>query len=390
MESLPATLAAALNAASFSVALLNSYAWNRSWTWRGSRAHFPRFVLVSLASAGASTLVLALWMAVWPKPPNIGWITWLLLHRAAPTISGVVWVNVGKAMGGAVSLVTNYVGYSLFTFQRVYRLQRLQPDGLDRDALSAHPAPRPVPELSLVIPAYNESERLPGTLERLAAWASAWEQRHGRAPEVVVVDDGSRDSTPEILSRAAGRHPWLRPYRLEPHGGKGAAVREGLGAARGRYAVMTDADLAFGLAPVEQALRMLCEGADVVAGRRLGEGSGLRGLGHRLFRRLVRLLGLDTVVDTQCGFKAFRMERVRPLLGRLHVDDFSFDIELLFVARRNGLRIAELPLRWRQVEQSTVRPGRDAVVMLLGAVGVWARGRWSDAYNVERAGKEPM
>ncbi|MDI3316598.1 MAG: glycosyltransferase [Bacillota bacterium] len=389
--SVPAPLAAGLNAVSFGVALLNSYLWNRSWTWRGSRASFPRFVLVSLASAGASTLVLALWMALWPKPPNVSWLTWLLLHRAAPPISGVLWINAGKAMGGAVSLVTNYVGYSLFSFQRVYRLEPLG-GGVGVPVPVGDPARAGegecAPELSLVIPAYNEAQRLPATLGRIADWVAAWERDRGWRPEVVVVDDGSSDATPELLARFAARHPWLRAYRLEPHGGKGAAVRAGLGAAGGRYAVMSDADLAFGLEPVGQVLGVLREGADVVAGRRLGEGSGLRAVGHRLFQWAIRRLGLDTVADTQCGFKGFRMQRVRRLLAHLHVDNFSFDLELLFVARRNGLRIVEVPLRWRQVEASTVRPGRDAARMLLSAMGIWARGKWGHAYNAEGAGRE--
>ncbi|MBX5465437.1 MAG: GtrA family protein, partial [Clostridia bacterium] len=128
-RAVPAALAAAFNAVSFSLALLNSYFWNRSWTWRDSRPHFGRFVLVSLASAGVSTLVLGLWLALWPKPPDVSWLGWLLLRRATPPISGLLWINLGKAAGGVVSLLTNYVGYSLFSFHRLYRLEPLGGSG---------------------------------------------------------------------------------------------------------------------------------------------------------------------------------------------------------------------------------------------------------------------
>jgi dolichyl-phosphate beta-glucosyltransferase len=203
------------------------------------------------------------------------------------------------------------------------------------------------PSLSVVIPAYNEALRLPATLERLA--------RHlgeaGRAHEVVVVDDGSSDGTADAARAAGGP---VRILRHEPNRGKGYAVRRGMLAATGERRLMTDADLS---TPIEELGRLEPEidrGMDIAIGSRAVAGARIeihqpayREAMGRLFNLLVQALLLPGLADTQCGFKLFTAEAAEAAFGACRLDGFCFDVEALYVARRRGLRIAEVPVVWR-------------------------------------------
>jgi dolichyl-phosphate beta-glucosyltransferase len=202
------------------------------------------------------------------------------------------------------------------------------------------------PEVSVVIPAYNEVSRLPRTLERVCSFLS------GRPHEIVVVDDGSTDGTADAARAAGG--PGLVLLRHEPNRGKGYAVRRGMLAARGARRLMSDADLS---TPIEELAKLeakLDNGYDVAIGSRALPGARIEvrqpwyreGMG-RLFNVFVRTLAVPGLRDTQCGFKLFSARAADAAFGAARLDGFSFDVESLFIARQLGYRVAEVPVVWR-------------------------------------------
>jgi len=214
------------------------------------------------------------------------------------------------------------------------------------------------PELSLVIPAFDEARRLPGSLRAALTFLEA----HGRPFEVIVVDDGSRDDTAgvatEILAPLYGRG---RLLRLAPNRGKGAAVRAGVLAALGEYVLVSDADLSTPIEELEELERAIEAGADVAIGSRaldrrrvLRRQPLAREWSGRLFNLMVRLFVLPGVHDTQCGFKLFRRAVVEQVFARARIDGFGFDVEILAIARHLGYRIEEVPVRWRNDADSRV------------------------------------
>jgi dolichyl-phosphate beta-glucosyltransferase len=202
------------------------------------------------------------------------------------------------------------------------------------------------PEISVVVPAYNEAPRLPRTVERIERFLA------DRPHEVVVVDDGSTDGTVEA-ARAAARGQ-LVVLRNEGNRGKGYSVRRGMLAARGARRLMSDADLS---TPIEELGRLeacLDAGHDVAIASRALRGAQIevrqpwyRESMGRLFNVFVRALVLPGLRDTQCGFKLFTAPAAEAVFAAARLDGFSFDVEALFIARRLGYRIAELPVVWR-------------------------------------------
>jgi dolichyl-phosphate beta-glucosyltransferase len=208
------------------------------------------------------------------------------------------------------------------------------------------------PALSVVVPALDEEDRLPRTLERIASHLA----RRGEAYEVIVVDDGSRDRT-AARAEAAG----ATVLRNETNRGKGFAVRRGMLAARGARRLMTDADLSTPIEEVDRLGARMDEGDDVVVGSRALPGSRIevrqpwyRENSGRLFNLFVRALAVPGVRDTQCGFKLFSAAAASDVFSAARLDGFSFDVEALFLARKKGYRIAEVPVRWRNDAASRV------------------------------------
>jgi dolichyl-phosphate beta-glucosyltransferase len=202
--------------------------------------------------------------------------------------------------------------------------------------------------VSVVIPAYNESARLPPTIARVREYFA----QSALSYEVVVVDDGSTDDT-AARARACGV-PQLTVLVNEPNRGKGYSVRRGMLAARGAHRLMTDADLSTPIDELDRLLAVQRAGTEVVIGSRAVSGSNIevrqpwyRENMGRLFNLLVRLLAVPGLRDTQCGFKLFTARAAEEVFSRARLDGFSFDVEALFLARRAGFSVAEIPVTWR-------------------------------------------
>lgn len=243
----------------------------------------------------------------------------------------------------------------------------------------------PAPELSIIIPAYNEESRLPRGLKRILDYAAS----RGMSPEqmeILVVDDGSGDGTARVVEEGARQWPSMRLVSNQQNRGKGFSVRHGMREARGRVALFTDADLS---APIEEAdklLAALAAGNEVAIGSRALDRSlitehqsRLRELAGIIFNGFVRIFTGLPFHDTQCGFKAFVREPSRIVFDQQRIERFGFDPEILFLAKRHGLRAIEVPVRWAHDPATKVHVIRDSVLMfgdLLYIRWNWALGRY--------------
>ncbi len=204
-------------------------------------------------------------------------------------------------------------------------------------------------DLSIVIPAYNESKRLPATLQAVLAWAATF----AGSVEVVVVDDGSTDATADEVRRYAQ----VRLLVLAQNRGKGHAVRTGVLAATGRRILFMDADLATPLDEFFLLQSALDAGAQVAIGSRPLRESRLevrqpvlREWAGRCFNAVVRALAVSEIKDTQCGFKLFERDAAQWLFTQSVIDGFGFDVEVLYMATRAGIPVKEVPVRWAHQE----------------------------------------
>ena len=227
----------------------------------------------------------------------------------------------------------------------------------------------PVPALSIIIPAYNEEKRIRHTLAFLLAYLQA----QNLSSEIIIVDDGSRDQTAQVVQSEIAGVDNARLIGYQPNRGKGYAIRQGVLAARGENILFTDADLSTPVSEIEPALAQLRAGFDIVIGSRAVAGSAIsryqplyRRLGAKVFNILRDgIVGVDIsrFKDTQCGFKAFRGTVARKLFGLMDVNGFMFDVELLCLALKLGYRIYELPVHWTDVAGSKVRMVSDTLRM---------------------------
>ena len=234
------------------------------------------------------------------------------------------------------------------------------------------------PEISIIIPAFNEASRLPATLDRVQRFL----QGGGLNAEVIVVDDGSRDATAEVVRERAAAWPQLRLVAADHNAGKGAAVQLGMAQAQGRYRIFSDADLSVPIDDMEKLLRPLRAGAGVaIASRGLKDSQverhqpWYRETMGKIFNRLVRVFVLGGVHDTQCGFKAFTAEVADRVFPALQTRGFGFDVEVLYRAQRAGYRIVEVPTRWINSPQSRVHPIRHSTLMFFELVAIPGRVR---------------
>ena len=232
----------------------------------------------------------------------------------------------------------------------------------------------PQPFLSIVIPAYNEEGRIAQTLETVVRYVNA----QGYTWEVVVADDGSRDGTAELVEAAAREDPRVRLVSL-PHAGKGSAVRSGMLQARGRYRFLADADLSMPIEHLERFLPPQLDEYEIAIGSREAAGArrfhepARRHLMGRIFNGMVRLLAVGGFSDTQCGFKCFEATAAESLFSRQRAEGFGFDVEVLFLGQKTGMRIKEVPIDWYYREGSKVSPVRDSLLMFRDLLSV----RWN-------------
>lgn len=213
--------------------------------------------------------------------------------------------------------------------------------------------------LSIVIPAYNEEKRLPGSLKKVFDCLAA---RGWPSPEVVVVDDGSTDGTAQLVEHARERWPSLRLLSNPGNRGKGYAVRYGMREARGEWTLVTDADLS---SPIEELDKLWAAvertgAAGAIGSRALDRSlvgvrqSALREIAGRTFNLVMRLVTGLPFHDTQCGFKLFRRDVVECVAARQISEGFGFDVEMLYIARKYGFEIVEVPVRWDNAEGTKV------------------------------------
>lgn len=232
--------------------------------------------------------------------------------------------------------------------------------------------------ISVVVPAFNERQRIPATLDRLRAYLDD----SGEEYEVIVADDGSSDATVDYVQGVTQTWPQLTIVALERNQGKGAAVRAGMLRARGDTRLFTDADLS---TPIEELPRLrtrLGGACQVAIASRAVPGStidvhqpGRREMMGRTYNRLLQLVALPGLHDTQCGFKVFTAEAAVTCFQPLRTKGFGFDAEVLLRARRHGWEIAEVPVRWSHRDDSRVSALRDSGMVLFDLVRLRFRRR---------------
>jgi dolichyl-phosphate beta-glucosyltransferase len=228
------------------------------------------------------------------------------------------------------------------------------------------------PFLSIILPAYNEEERLPPTLQRIAEYL----RRRDYAAEVLVVENGSTDRTAEVVrefqAHGVREDDPFQVHLLQTTKGKGNAIRHGILTGRGEYLLISDTDLAVPIEELDCFLPPVLAPdryAIAIASREV-EGSVRHGepfyrhLMGRVFNTLVRLLTIPHLHDTQCGFKLFRREVARKIFPIQRIEGWGFDVEILYIAQRHGLSVVEVPVNWYYGEDSRVRPIHDTFTMI--------------------------
>ncbi len=226
------------------------------------------------------------------------------------------------------------------------------------------------PNISIVIPAFDEQGRLANSIRTILEFV----EKTGSNSELIIVDDGSGDRTAKIAEDACAdfNNVKSKVIRYEKNRGKGFAVKTGLLAAQGDIGLFSDADLSTPIEEMDKLLEPIENGdLDLTFGSRALDRTLIgkhqpwrREQGGRLMNLIIQTMSGLPFHDTQCGFKAFRMDKFRPLLELMTIDRFGFDVEFLFVAKHNGLRLKEIPVRWDNVEGSKVSVVRDTRRMI--------------------------
>ena len=246
------------------------------------------------------------------------------------------------------------------------------------------------PTISIIIPAFNESERIVEPLGKVVDFVRASDN----PIEIVVVDDGSSDDTAQVTRELLSETPAIASnvIKYDVNRGKGFAIKTGLLGAKADVALFSDADLSTPIEELHKLVTPINQGQfDVTFGSRAIDRSLIgthqpwtREQGGRLVNLMIRTLSGLNFSDTQCGFKAFNMTKFRPLLEMMKIDRFGFDVEFLYVAKHNGLRLAEIPVRWNDVAGSKVSAVRDTRRMVMELMQIRKNSR-QGAYDLKRS-----
>lgn len=246
------------------------------------------------------------------------------------------------------------------------------------------------PNVSVVIPAFNEAERIGVTLTRIGEYFRAT----GRTYEIIVVDDGSTDDTVKVAQQATGNAENFRILRNPKNRGKGYSVRRGMMEAGGTFVLFSDADLSTPIEEFDRLVRRFSDGADIViASRRRSDSDvAVRQPWYRevllggLLRMIVRTLLVPGVSDSQCGFKCFRGDVARHLFTLQRTERFSFDVEILYLAAKSGYKVAEVGVRWVNDPRTRVNPLIDPFRIFADLLRIRLNG-WRGAYETHAQGK---
>ncbi|MGE5390632.1 MAG: glycosyltransferase [Deltaproteobacteria bacterium] len=335
-----------INLIAVTAAATNSFYMNRHYTFRASAqsTQFRQFIIATLCGMALNSLGVMLFSKLAVFTP------WTATEA----------LNLGKLCGAVISAVWNFLLYRHWVFKRP--LEAAKTESADT-----------VPGLtSIIIPAYNESRRLP---QRLVSLASSLSNRFPL--EILVVDDGSTDDTAELVRLAADHYPNINCHSYHPNKGKGQAVKTGMLEARGEYLIFTDADDSFSPEHIELMAGRLQMGSEVVIacrqtrdGERSQGESGIRRMMGRTFNRLVQGLILPGFSDTQCGLKGFRSDIAHRVFSRQVINGFAFDVEILALTRTMGYAIEQIPVSIADSPGSRVNKLLDPIRMLLDILRV--------------------
>ncbi|MEN6460090.1 MAG: glycosyltransferase, partial [Syntrophomonas sp.] len=329
-----------LNGIALALAATNSYVFNRNWTFNTNREYqneqVQRFIIATLIGMFINSSIVTAVSA---------FITWV-------PVSALIILNGGKLLGAAASSTWNFLTYRNLVFKaspQVLIFNDSYTPGL----------------VSLIIPAYNEMERLPRRLLNLAAALPEY-----FPVEILVVDDGSSDNTGDIIHKLSDRFPFIRCLGYPDNRGKGEAVRTGMSAAAGEFLIYTDADDTFTEEHIAMVAEKLRQGAEVVAacrqeidGKRLAGESILRQILGKGFNCVVQFMFLPGLNDTQCGLKGFNRQAAQAVFPRQRLKRFAFDVELLSLARVFDFNIIQVPVQAIDCEGSRVHCLRTPIQM---------------------------
>ena len=347
---LPLLLAATF---SFILAVVNNFLLNKLWTFKypskNYRKLFIKFLIVSLVGLG---------------------LTLSLMHLLVNIF--MIWYMISKAITSLVVLTWNFLGNKLWTFKS----KKFESNNHESFLY----------DLSIVLPAYNEENRIKSTLILINDYVVST----GLNAEIIVVDDGSKDRTVEILEACKGKIKNLKVESYKQNQGKGFAVKTGILSSKGKYILVADADNSTPIEELENLMKELKESkAQIAIGSRYLAASKVqvrqpryRIILGRLGNILIRMFLIDGIRDTQCGFKLFEHNVAKNIFSLQKVKRFGFDMEMIVIATSLDYKIVEVPVSWFNSVESRVRPIKDAIITLKDLFYIKIN-LWSGRYKVD-------